>query len=529
MKIPLYRLLSLLSVPLALCGCLRSPDEPSPEDKPREAQITLTLHTEPVRSKALYGALDDAQERAVRDLSLYLFHRSVPEASQRLYIANPSGSVSLRLIHGDYDLLALANTGADPGEMTLDELEAYRLDVMREADLTARNALVMSARKYLHVDSDEDIPVTLERCAVRLDLNVTLAESCPAGLALHSVSLRNVAGCMTPFGENRPDVKKLLSPYGGLSLSGERRFERCYYLYENLRGENPAIRSQAERDLSRAPKGATLVHIEASYGGRPLNYYVFLGGNTSTDFNLRRNHRYTVEVNILGPSDVDTRVSTTDLLVDEAPAAGHNLSQIARMILIPVCTNDPDAEMTLRYTLLEGTGSLAIDDLTIFPGGFRTVRPNEPLEVTYLQKKAGPARIRFTLTDAYGSSVSREVSTTYSPLAIAYTVDESDRTSGRVEIVFSLEADMIGEYPCCYDSATTTGSSLVSLGGSLLFPGNAFTVGDYSVMSAECPLSFSFSDSYTGRFTFGDCNGNTRTFEIHMDKTNPVTVTELAP
>ena len=48
-------------------------------------------------------------------------------------------------------------------------------------------------------------------------------------------------------------------------------------------------------------------------------------------------------------------------------------------------------------------------------------------------------------------------------------------------------------------------------------------------MSAECPLSFSFPDSYTGRFTFGDCNGNTRTFEIHMDKTSPVTVTELAP
>ena len=529
MKIPLYRLFSLLSVPLALCSCLRSAEDPSPDDEPREAQVTLTLHTEPLRSKALYGALDDVQEQTVRDLSLYLFHRSVPEASQRIFLTNPSGSIPLRLIHGDYDLLALANTGTDPGEMTLDELEAYCLEVTREADLTARNALVMSAREYLHVDSDEDIPVTMERCAVRLDLSVTLAESCPAGLTLHSVSLRNVAGSMTPFAENRPDPKALLSPYGGLSLSGERHFARCYYLYENLRGENSAIRSQAERDLSRAPKGATLVHIEASYGGRPLSYYVFLGGNTTTDFNLWRNHRYTVEVNILGPSDVDTRVSTTDLLIDEAPAAGHNLSQIARMILTPVCTNDPDAEMTLRYTLLEGTGSLAIDNLTIFPGGFRTVRPGKPLEVTYLQKKAGPVRIRFTLTDAYGSSVSREVSTMYSPLTVTYTVDESDRSSGRVEIAFSLEADMIGEYPCSYDSATTTGSSLVSLGGSLLFPGNAFTVGDYSVMSAECPLMFSFSDSYTGRFTFGDCNGNTRRFEIHIDKTGPVTVTELAP
>ena len=433
-----------------------------------------------------------------------------------------------RVLAGSVNIDMIAAAAPNSLNQLRVQSEGYDLCVIDLADLTARNALVMSAREYLHVDSDEDIPVTLERCAVRLDLSVTLAESCPAGLALHSVSLRNVAGCMTPFGENRPDVKELLSPYGGLSLSGERRFERCYYLYENLRGENPAIRSQAERDLSRAPKGATLVHIEASYGGRPLNYYVFLGGNTFTDFNLRRNHRYTVEVNILGPSDVDTRVSTTDLLVDEAPAAGHNLSQTARMILTPVCTNDPDAEMTLRYTLLEGAGSLAINDLTIFPGGFRTVRPGEPLEVTYLQSKEGRVRIRFLLTDAYGNSVSREVSTRYSPLAIAYTVDESDRTGGRVEIVFSLEADMIGEYPCCYDSATTTGSSLVSLGGSLLFPGNAFTVGDYSVMSAECPLSFSFSDSYTGRFTFGDCNGNTRTFEIHMDKRGPVTVTELA-
>ena len=106
--------------------------------------------------------------------------------------------------------------------------------------------------------------------------------------------------------------------------------------------------------------------------GVPLNYYIFLGSNTTDDFNLRRNRHYRMEVTVRGVSNDDCRVSMTTLLLSEGFAPEYDCSQTATLKLLPFCTNDPDAALYLSYELVEGTGR-AILDGSDFPQDERRV------------------------------------------------------------------------------------------------------------------------------------------------------------
>ena len=113
MTIRKYLFQSFLALCCTLVGCLSAHDVPVPET---ERETTLTLRLSP---EAMTRSGDGTvQESAVHDLSLYFFHKTTPEASERLYLKNPGGRVSLSLPTGDYELFALANTGGDPGELT---------------------------------------------------------------------------------------------------------------------------------------------------------------------------------------------------------------------------------------------------------------------------------------------------------------------------------------------------------------------------------------------------------------------------
>ena len=111
-----------------------------------------------------------------------------------------------------------------------------------------------------------------------------------------------------------------------------------HYLPENLRGANPSITDQQNRDMAHAPAGATYVHIYATFYGVKIDYYVFLGSNTSDDFNVRRNRHYILNVNILGVNGDDLRVSMTTLMLVKGPTAQYVCPQPASMTLTAACT-----------------------------------------------------------------------------------------------------------------------------------------------------------------------------------------------
>lgn len=351
MTIRKYLFQSFLALCCTLVGCLSAHDVPVP-DTERETTLTLRLSPEAM-TRSGDGTV---QESAVHDLSLYFFHKTTPEASEHLYLENPGGRVSLSLPPGDYELFALANMGGDPGELTAERLAAYTLPLCNDEEL-AREGIAMSARQSVRVEGATEIPLRLERCLARLDLSVSLGEECPPGLELHSIALRSVPATLAPFADNRPATETLLSGFDQREITDNSVPARTYYLPENLRGTNPAVTEPRLRDMVHAPEGATFVHIHASFMGVPLNYYVFLGSNTTDDFNLRRNRHYRMEVTVRGVSNDDCRVSMTTLLLSEDFAPEYDCSQTAALKLLPFCTNDPDAALYLSYELVEGTAA----------------------------------------------------------------------------------------------------------------------------------------------------------------------------
>ena len=137
-----------------------------------------------------------------------------------------------------------------------------------------------------------------------------------------------------------------------------------HYLPENLRGANPSITDQQNRDMAHAPAGATYVHIYATFYGVKIDYYVFLGSNTSDDFNVRRNRHYILNVNILGVNGDDLRVSMTTLMLVKGPTAQYVCPQPASMTLTAAtkaqakrfCERWPSRAPFLYQTIMEQLG-----------------------------------------------------------------------------------------------------------------------------------------------------------------------------
>ena len=90
MTIRKYLFQSFLVLCCTLVGCLSAHDVPVP-DTERETTLTLRLSPEAM-TRSGDGTV---QESAVHDLSLYFFHKTTPEASERSLLQISSASITL--------------------------------------------------------------------------------------------------------------------------------------------------------------------------------------------------------------------------------------------------------------------------------------------------------------------------------------------------------------------------------------------------------------------------------------------------
>lgn len=106
-----------------------------------------------------------------------------------------------------------------------------------------------------------------------------------------------------------------------------------FYMGENLRGTGKATNYQGKNLSDNGPSetldGCTYLIIRGTYqyciksdadGSNPayspdgisVEYKLYLGGNLTNDYNIRRNMRYTVTLQISGANSADARVTITD-------------------------------------------------------------------------------------------------------------------------------------------------------------------------------------------------------------------------
>lgn len=84
-------------------------------------------------------------------------------------------------------------------------------------------------------------------------------------------------------------------------------FPLSFCFPENLAGTIESIDKYSERNPDNAPKNATCLIVSCACDGKTIYYYIYPGGNTANDFNLRRNDITYLNITIQGKNQNDIR------------------------------------------------------------------------------------------------------------------------------------------------------------------------------------------------------------------------------
>ena len=169
-----------------------------------------------------------------------------------------------------------------------------------------------------------DTRLLLKRLAARLTVswNYNVSGYELKQLLLQSVPL-NYAVIPTPDSEgNYPSI---LDQFHTVEIDMNKGSSYSCWIPANVRGESPAANSDLQRTKANAPKGSSFLNfvaVNATDPKKKLDYRVYIGGKTSSDFSLNNNTEYSYVVNFghTGIPTNDKRVT----YIDPVPASENN-------------------------------------------------------------------------------------------------------------------------------------------------------------------------------------------------------------
>lgn len=464
-------------------------------------------------------ALDPSQEKFVYDLNIYLFHKR-SGLPKHIYIKDKTSSITTMLVNGDYDLYVIANTGGNLGELTEDQVRKYSLDISDETDLSTDNMLPMSASQSITVNKDNTvIPVSLVRMTAKVVFSLTIAPEVSGQITLQTVQIVNVPKSLSYFLDNRAVANSMIN-YSKQNISGNT-FSGTFYVPENLQGVHASITDQKDKNPANAPAGATYLFIQGTTYGRQVAYYIYLGGNNTGDFNIRRNRQYIVQATISGINTIDTRVSTVDLTFGSI-ANPCNVGETVTSSVTVQCTNSPNRQIYLAAQIVEGGGTLTVNGSAWTPGAampFCKGNETRTVPVTLVPSRSGLIRIRFTVSDDAGYITYLEL-TTYCqqsyPVTTVFSENSWSKTA-HTPLTFSVKANQQNNtsgFTIRYELLQGAGD--MYYGGIKLSDGQSLTSGS-NTPSTGTNFPFDFTPTSIGtlsfRLTFTGMNGQTSVVE----------------
>ena len=425
---------------LFCCACSDSDIELNPATQAKQ-QLAMTF-----RCGAMSPTRAATDDTRIDDINLYLFPAN-GDPARHIYIA-PVRPVVLELPKGDYMLYAIANLGRDTGERTQDFVRTLRIE--RDPAALADAPFPMSAQQAVTVRGDTQIAVSLVRAVAKVNFNYTVATDFASSFRVKSVQLRSVPCSATFFGSSRAESSEAVADMPPVETSATA-YAATYYLLENRQGQVAGIGSQQQKDQTRAPEHATYIAIAGEADGTQVVYRIYLGENNTTDFNVGRNRVYNIDARILGLNTVDWRVSTAELTVTPF-AENHAPGEPATTELRLTSTNNPENVYYLSYHIDAGTGIVAIDGVNRNPGTpypFFSGNGTVTAGISYTQAEPGDVRLRLTVTDKYGFSMERVLTTQYKKsLNVTFTQEGYELAAmDRAYVTFDVsQPEYTGQY-----------------------------------------------------------------------------------
>ena len=425
---------------LFCCACSDADIELNPATQAKQ-QLAMTF-----RCGAMSPTRAATNDTRIDDINLYLFPVNGGQA-RHVYIA-PVRPVVLELPKGDYTLYAIANLGHDAGERTQDFVRSLRVE--REPAALADAPFPMSAQQAVTVSGDTQIAVSLIRAVAKVNFSYTVAADFAKSFHVKSVQFRSAPRSAALFDFSRAESSEAVADMPPVEASATAYAATCYLL-ENRQGEVAGIGSQQQKDQTRAPEHASYIAIAGEADGTQVVYRIYLGENNTTDFNVGRNRVYNIDARILGLNTVDWRVSTAELTVTPF-AENHAPGEPATTELRLTSTNDPENVYYLSYHIDAGTGIVAIDGVNRNPGTpypFFSGNGTVTAGISYTQAEPGDVRLRLTVTDKYGFSMERMLTTQYKKsLNVTFTQEGYELAAmDRAYVTFDVsQPEYAGQY-----------------------------------------------------------------------------------
>ena len=407
---------------LCLCAALSafscSKDETAPGPLPPEGEpctVAFRIETEPAAGIAP-AAATRATDNAVRNLNFYVYDNGggLVRSGYTMSAFVPT----MRLVPGTYRIYVVANAGSSLGQIDEAELLALSTPVTGPDDFLQNGAMYLSGMQTLTVAGTTNCRIVLRRAAAKIHMVVQFGQKMEGARIVHIVP-GNAPACGLAFGENRlaasdPQVE---FPYADLSQAELPEYNLDYYQYENLAGSVASITDPADRIDGKAPAMASYVSIRVLWDGAYFDYKVYLGGNATTDFNVRRNTLYNYNVTIVGVNADDLRIAMTEYIfwVGRKISIGgqyyrDGFSWNARVAYsqLEIWTDncDPDQEYFVSFRPLSGTFHSDWEmEYMIFslPSGQREYWPIVPGEQVAVHKGNGTAEVIFAFSNYEGT------------------------------------------------------------------------------------------------------------------------------
>ena len=332
MKRFLYSLLLPLSI---LCSCIY--EDEADCCRPMKVRVEMAVRPDPMMT------VTRADEAMIRDLNLYLC-----DDNGKIILHRYQTSATLRFecLPGSYRIRIAANMGRDLGEnpasedFTVSHADEYDvLPMSYEGDV----AITSSSGGVLALPA-----VEVQRCVAKVSYNISVE---PADIELCSVQLLSVPRSVSVFDmaaapSDDPD-DYMECPE--VKLSGQQATGNSYLL-PNRQGTVSSITDQRQKNPDNAPANASYLLIRAVRGSKVLAYYIYLGGNNTSDFNVRANCHYRLNISILGDKEVDTRISSYAVNVhdtyEENAIGGYCIYNPSQMLAVEI--DGSPAPLTLR-------------------------------------------------------------------------------------------------------------------------------------------------------------------------------------
>lgn len=326
---------------LLLGGCGRDEADTVPQPGPQAVTVSLA-----VRPESMTSVTRTTDEETIRDVNLYLYNANGEIVLHRY---QTSSTLRFECVPGNYMLRIVANLGRDLGNNPVwSDVAIVHADEYDSLPMTWEGDMTIPA-------SGGALPaVEVQRAMAKISYDIAVK---PTDIELQSVQLLSVPRAVSVFdvaavpSDDAADYTDTPAvPLSGHSAAGSR------YLLPNMQGSVPSITDQRQKNRDNAPDNASYLLIRALRDDKVLTYTVYLGGNNTSDFNVRANVHYRFNISILGDDEVDTRVTSYTLRVwddfDDYNYGGYCLLDGTRYLHVEVECNDGTAPQRGRLELL---------------------------------------------------------------------------------------------------------------------------------------------------------------------------------